>query len=491
MVPSLRHQSSHHAPPGAYKRVGKLAVEGNQRTSAGRRVTMPDGQAAWPRFAAALVDGRVPECSGSAAPTSRLRPVAAGGTSIRRRSYCYWRKVALVNVTEACPRNRKCGRTERRWLPPPSLTGFREFDAQSAARCLRGRWLVLVGDSHARTLLNVLLFSLGRSPWPYLHANESLWASTAWPSLDTLGLCSGGRAGARGDAAAGAVDGSPPGSRGALIWNATSRGECTRDYHLPHGTRLSFVFVGRLSRRWGTLCELAASGGLAPDWPATGGGARHGNGRARPDAIVVSHSAWPMLDGSTCDHAAYAHELRRLLRLLVWGRLDVTSTTSRDVALWDTPCRRLVAASSTSHSAATPTTATRPAGSWSPLVFWLAQPRMQAPVAKRCLAGGAWLAAQRAALETLEKEGVSVRRLDSWHLVDAAETCTGASACASRPSPRLRDHGACARCPEPAPTSDVIPFQTRECVVLVAVHYHLPVYAALAQQLLNWACSNL
>ena len=77
---------------------------------------------------------------------------------------------------------------------------------------------------------------------------------------------------------------------------------------------------------------------------------------------------------------------------------------------------------------------------------------------------GRWQAVQAAALDALRMNlGVKkVRRLDSWHIVDAAETCQTQSECLASPSPRLRDH----------------------------LHYNLPVYAALAQNLLNNFCGG-
>ena len=283
----------------------------------------------WTRFSKSLAEGRVPQCS------------AAWRESGFKR-YCFWKRFATVNVSATCPKNRRCGKVVRRWTPP----GLRQYSRAEARHCLRNKWILFVGDSQARTVFNLLLAHLGHSPWSGHGSNmtaDAWWnAYAVWPSKDELGLCNGGND-------AGAVlpmDAS-------LHWNVTSRNvssrtasrACTRDYHLPGGPRISFVFVGRLHKQWGALCDLAsryfsaerrAAGGGIPG-VRVGGGAggiiRHGSpgelGRTAdelrpPDAIVLSHSAWPMLkappSATPCDSASYARDLKALLRLLALGR---------------------------------------------------------------------------------------------------------------------------------------------------------------------------
>ena len=187
--------------------------------------------------------------------------------------------------------------------------------------------------------------------------------------------------------------------------------------------------MSRLSKQWGAICDL----GLGS------------HGGRTPDAIILSHSAWPMLDHhhhtSTCDVDRYAQEVDRLIEILIMRQPPIF-TKPRCSA----------------YSAEPPDMTTMSL----PYVFWLGQPKAQAPAAKLCLASGRWQAVQAAALDALRMNlGVKkVRRLDSWHIVDAAETCQTQSECLASPSPRLRDH----------------------------LHYNLPVYAALAQNLLNNFC---
>ena len=368
----------------------------------------------WPAFAEALANGSLEACSSS----------ATGG-------YCYWTRVPLINVSAVCPINRRCGRTERRWLPPHKLSGFREFSSSQGSRCLRNRWLLFVGDSHARTAFNVLLHLLGRSPWPGMQHNESLWASSAWPTMDTLGPCGGGRAGSLQPLPL--VDA----LRERLAWNVSSseaRAGCTRDYTLPSGVRVSFVFLSRLREQWAAVCDLV----------------RGFSRGAAPSAIILSYSAWPMLDAPSslgeCDVSKYYLELRRLVRMLLLGRtsplIKAAACVADGVAGTDGP--------SLGHF--TP-----------PALFWLGQTRMASHAAQRCLADGRWTGAQRAALASLTGAATSgrVHHLDAWHLVDSSQACPmAADRCMQAPSPRLRDD----------------------------VHYHMPVYLAIVHNLLNRLC---
>ena len=403
--------------------------------------------ARWLEFAAALANGSVSACS----------PAEAAN---RPRAYCHWTRAPLINVSAVCPVNRRCGRTERRWLPPHNLTGYREISRAQSIRCLRSKWLVFIGDSHARTAFNVLLSVLGQSPWPALNSTaDQLWSEYRWPTVDTLGQCSGGLAGSA--APLPLADGASK----TLAWNVSSNVRevgCTRDY-TTSGFRLSFVFLSRPQKQWGVLCDLVRTFTATP-----------------PTAIVLSHSSWPMMstfEPSTtqaahearpedaCDAGKYADELRTLLHLLVLGR---TSTLHGHAN-----CGR------GTHAGAHDEDVSSFGRLVPPLLLWLGQTRVGTAaspgrlVRQRCLAGGKWTQTQQAALAALAASIVNasagrasrhaVRQLDSWHLVDTDEPCPTMRRprrCVRAPTPRLRDH----------------------------VHYHLPVYLALVQNLLNGLC---
>ena len=458
----------------------------------------------WPLFANDLYHGLIPECSSSWR--------SARATS-RRRTYCFWARQPLVNVTRECPQNRRCGRSVRTWQPP----GLREFGRAETAQCLRGKkWILFVGDSQTRTLFNLLLTHVtGRSQWPSLAnaTTDTLWNSLAWPASDRLGLCSGGSSDE--DASAtylkwnvssapiafsswrnGRVDSDlgSSSSSSSSDGGGPSSSACTRDYMLPDtGTRLSFIFVGRLHQQWGQLCDLAHHYYYSHT-------SAHGNANANadanadaatpavhspPDAIILSHSAWPMVkappNGAACDATRYARDLRALLRLLTLGRkpsasvLDSTATGIRG--------QHATCASSGRVRGAKQERATSqqrvPMHAHVPDIYWMGQPRSQAPAAQRCLASGAWTAAQQWALSPpISPSGDSssrggspsgsrgssgaglIRYLDSWFLVDEAARCLTTRECAAQPSPRMRDH----------------------------VHYHWPAYLAIMQNLLNQLC---
>ena len=413
----------------------------------------------WKLVADALARGLIPECSSS----------WRSATNHRRR-YCFWMRQPLVNVTRDCPQNRRCGRSVRRWRPP----ALRELGRAETTQCLRGKnWILFVGDSHARSIFNLLLtHATGRSPWPSLAnaTTDTMWSSLAWPASDSLGLCSGGSderaiaADLRWNVSSTQVASSDRlGSSGS---DGSSSNACTRDYTLPGtGTRLSFIFVGRLHHQWGQLCDLAHaySSETTPVVPP-------------PDAIVLSHSAWPMVkappNGIVCDATRYARDLRALLRLLTLGRqphASVLGSTSGNA--------KCVSRGQTHHSASQ--RAGQPhAPMRVPDIYWVGQPRSQAPATQRCLASGAWIAAQQWALsQPISPSGdsrgssrgpshengssSSIRHLDAWYLVDEATSCLTTRECAAQPSPRMRDH----------------------------VHYHWAAYLAIMQNLLNQLCA--
>ena len=424
--------------------------------------------ARWPQFSAALAEGRVPECS-----------TAWREAGFKR--YCYWRRFATVNVSAVCPQNRRCGKAVRRWRPP----GLHEYTRSEAVQCLRQRWITFVGDSQARTVFNLLLTYLGASPWPGSIARnmtaDAWWNAYAfWPAVDSLGLCNGGN-----------EAGSNLASSGGLQWNVTSRNvstraasrACTRDHRLHDGTRVSFIFVGRLHKQWGTLCELVSLYSFGAREDGGGGGSSGGGGGSAsgmPDAVVVSHSAWPMLKAppatAPCDAASYARDLRALLRLLALGARPPASVHPSDAA----GSAAGAGFTSPSHGGgAAPAACTKlpmahlPSRERMPRMYFINQPRTQAPAAQRCLETGAWLAAQRWALSALRPSGSSrveqssggqggVQTLDAWHLADDAKSCDTAKECAAQPSPRMRDH----------------------------VHYHLPVYRAMLLNWLNLFCAG-
>ena len=495
----------------------------------------------WPAFAAALAAGRADGC----------RNDSVAVPSSRHSRYCHWGRVQLVNISRVCPTNRKCGRVGMRWRPP----GLREHSKADAQRCLADRWVLFVGDSHARTMAHVLMHHLGASVWPQLPTSVDLWAaSTEWPTgADvTGGQCSGSTTATHdrlrwnmsatrsmvGAAESGATASA---SEAAASEEAAASTSCTRDYRVGR-TRVSFIFLSRLRSQWGQLCDLVST-----EYAQWGGA---------PDAIVMSHSAWPMIYGERsraqtrppdlssapphwtstsvlprdaphaslhaaahetareaalktareaaqggdidvgrdpCDAPAYARDLYLLMQLLLLrqappegvtlaatcatlppgspagpalneARANATaapSVTAAHLATSPAPMREVVPPSERTRRRLTGDGPNNGEGTHRrasrPLLFWLTQTKMQAPIAKRCLLHGRWIEAQERALRAFDSRlragatlpraavagspqhqsltAVDIVRLDGWHLVDAAESCLLASECAAAPSP--------------------------------------------------------
>eukprot|EP01062_Namystynia_karyoxenos_P051017 TRINITY_DN39902_c0_g1_i1.p1 TRINITY_DN39902_c0_g1~~TRINITY_DN39902_c0_g1_i1.p1 ORF type:complete len:418 (+),score=99.24 TRINITY_DN39902_c0_g1_i1:71-1324(+) len=166
----------------------------------------------------------------------------------------------------------------RSWRPPGAP--LRDLSAPgAAARCLGEKWLVLVGDSVTRETFYVLSTVLGRDP--LRTGSSAFWRpSPSEPS---------------------AVQGS---------WQADEQGKCKmpceRDWQLPGGGRLSFVFIGdlplgaegddALERLRQQLRKLREAGG---GWP--------------PAAVLFNHAHWPFFHGGHLPdfRARYARSLRR------------------------------------------------------------------------------------------------------------------------------------------------------------------------------------
>ena len=84
-----------------------------------------------------------------------------------------------------------------RWVP--TAAGYRRFDAAASSRCMRGKRVLIVGDSTTRDTFHVLMAVAGQPIWQNRDLRGKVWNDSAWQpklpfatkAMDKYGVCNG------------------------------------------------------------------------------------------------------------------------------------------------------------------------------------------------------------------------------------------------------------------------------------------------------------
>ena len=136
-------------------------------------------------------------CSGA----EEQRCAVQGGARRAEAGRCHWWRRSEADGTFsplADDANSSTNKGQKdRWMP--DFAGFRRFGPAESGRCMRGKRLLIVGDSTTRDTFHVLLAVAGRSIWKEVAMRRHVWNESEWlprmplatRALDKYGICNG------------------------------------------------------------------------------------------------------------------------------------------------------------------------------------------------------------------------------------------------------------------------------------------------------------